>query len=341
MLYPKPLSPKSLARLYAEAGLKEEQIDFLHTFFSACANLYGVVFAEDAWSVYRELSSKTETPHILRRNMYAALEIMRREDLSFYVFEADEVYSKEPRRDGARIIVLRELVGPSYVKFRELYKVEESSYGKPFYVPENLLSFTAPQETPQEQALLRMLNGLRSTCSEYTDAFGKTRNCPYKGKYLREFSYINEYNSFELSLLRGEIEGRKGNPKKAAELEAKLNSVTAARYLVDNIKRNNNVGTKYAADLFKSFFDDLRAMGVVLSNDGQPNELLNAITETCNNQHIWRNHGWTPNELSARMRYGGTPTISFGPGMQKAFADGSMDKDEISRILRAMGFKIE
>ncbi len=105
--------------------------------------------------------------------------------------------------------------------------------------------------------------------------------------------------------MRGEIEGHKRNPKKAAEFEKKLNSVTAARYLVDRIKRENTVGYESTAELTKSFFEDLTAMGVVLSSDRQINALLNAITETCNNQHLWCNHGWTTRELSARMRGGG------------------------------------
>ena len=230
MPYPKPLSEKSIARLYDEAGLKEKQIVFLHTFFSACANLYGVIFAEDAWKVYRELSAQTETAPLRRRDMYAALGIMRREKLPFYVFEVDEVYSEETRKDEVRIIAHRELIGSGYGKFYELYKVEENSAGKPFYVPKNLLSFTAPPESVREQTLLRFLNGLKSTRSKYTDKYGNVHTCPYKGKFLREFSYISESDSSELEWLNGKIEGLKGNPKKAEKLEARLKSVTAARY---------------------------------------------------------------------------------------------------------------
>ena len=40
MSYPKPLSEKSLKRLYTQAGLSTEAYDFLHSLFAACANLY-------------------------------------------------------------------------------------------------------------------------------------------------------------------------------------------------------------------------------------------------------------------------------------------------------------
>ena len=154
---------------------------------------------------------------------------------------------------------------------------------------------------------------------------------------------MSEGDGFELSWLRGEIEGHKGNPKKAEELEleAKLKSVTAAQYLVNQIKRENSVGYERPTDLIDRFFEDLTAMGVALSGKKQVETLMQALVEMCNHQHLWCNHGWTPNELSARMRDSGKPTIRFGPGMQKAFADGSMDKDEIVRTLKQMGLKIE
>lgn len=336
MPYPKPLSEKSIARLYAEAGLQEEQIAFLHTFCLACANLYGVISAEEAWDVYRELSAKTQTVRLHRRELYAALGILRREELPYYVFEVDEVYSGDARRDGLRLIVYRELVGFGYGKFFKLYVVDENTAGKPFYVPENLLSYTVLPESEQEQALLRFLNGLRSTRSQYTNPLGKIRTCPYKGKYLHEFAYISERASFELDWLNGRIEGRKGNPKRAAELEAKLKSVTAARYLVEELKWGNNLGHIKVADQIKYFFNDLTAMGVVLSGQKQEEALLHAIFEMCTNQHLWCNRGWTPKGLSARMGGGGEPTFGFGWELEQMIADGAIDKDEGVRILREL-----
>ena len=55
MSYPKPLSEKSLKRLYTQTGLSTEAYDFLHSLFAACANLYGAIALRDVWSVYREL----------------------------------------------------------------------------------------------------------------------------------------------------------------------------------------------------------------------------------------------------------------------------------------------
>lgn len=119
MSYPKPLSEKNIYHLYNEAHITEKQAVFLRSFFTACANLYGVIMAEDAWDVYRELSTKTETVRLRRKDMYAALGVLRREPAPFYVFEADEVFFEEERTDKYRVIALRELICQGYGKFRE------------------------------------------------------------------------------------------------------------------------------------------------------------------------------------------------------------------------------
>ncbi len=69
MSYPKPLSEKSLNRLYMQAGLSTETCAFLHSLFAACANLYGTIALRDVWSVYQEL--KSDVPRIHRRDLIA------------------------------------------------------------------------------------------------------------------------------------------------------------------------------------------------------------------------------------------------------------------------------
>ena len=73
MSYPKPLSEKSLERLYTQAGLSTEVCDFLHSLFAACANLYGAIALRDVWSVYQKL--KSGAPRIHRRDLYALRQV--------------------------------------------------------------------------------------------------------------------------------------------------------------------------------------------------------------------------------------------------------------------------
>ena len=36
----------------------------------------------------------------------------------------------------------------------------------------------------------------------------------------------------------------------------------------------------------------------------------------------------------------GVPSISFGPGLQQAFADGTMDKGDLIRKIQELGWKV-
>lgn len=340
MSYPKPLSEKGLRRLYNESGLSERKISFLRAFFSACSNLYGAFFAEEAWDIYGELSSKAPVVKLQRKELYKALGIFRRENVPFYVFEADEVYTEEKRVDKYKVIALRELVPGGYGKFTNLYSVIENSQGKPFYVPEDLLSYETMPANPYELKLLAMLSQMESTLDEYEDAGGHKRPCQYKGKRLSDFSYVSGSEAFELKCLRGEIEGYKGNEKKAEELARRLNSVTAAEYLVDNLRWRSHVGRVPLSRSLEYFRDDLNIMGVELSRKDQLDEILRAVNNMHNHQHLWCNHGWPPEELSRRMPAGGITSLSFGPNIQQAFAEGTMNKDELIRELSKMEIEV-
>lgn len=340
MSYPKPLSERSLKRLYAESGLSEKQMDFLRRFFMACANLYGVIVATEAWDVYRELSSKTETVRLHRREMYAALGILRRETVPFYVFEADEVFSEEERTDRYRVVALRDLIYSGYGKFRHMYQVMDAAQGRSYFVPEDLMEYTVMPESEYEHKLLDMLEHMKSTAKEYTDRWNRTYPCKYRGRMLKDFSYISRSQEVELQRLRGELKEYKGNPKKAAKYEAELNSKNAAQYLVDNLKWYSNLSNVSPMQSIEWFIDDLTAMGVVFSGEKQLQTLINAATEMHNHQHLWANRGWAPDDMSRQRRGHGIPPICFGPGIQKAFADGTMDKAEMIQELKKRGIEI-
>lgn len=108
MSYPKPLSEKSLNRLYMQAGLSTETCAFLHPLFAACANLYGTIALRDVWSVYQEL--KSDVPRIHRRDLIAFSAIVRREVQPYRVYEIEELYTEEPHNDLDRHIVSKELI---------------------------------------------------------------------------------------------------------------------------------------------------------------------------------------------------------------------------------------
>ena len=51
MSYPKPLSQKTLNKLYEKAGFSVEVQDYLHKLFTACVNLYGVITVKEIWDL--------------------------------------------------------------------------------------------------------------------------------------------------------------------------------------------------------------------------------------------------------------------------------------------------
>ena len=86
--------------------------------------------------------------------------------------------------------------------------------------------------------------------------------------------------------------------------------------------------------------EELAEVGVELTMN-QAEELMRLIMELRNNSRQWCISGWKPVELAQRYKPQGKPAISFGPGIQQAFANGDMDREEMVRQLRAMGLNME
>ena len=296
MSYPKFLSVKSLEKRYRDAGISENKIQFLKDLCLSCMNLYGAIHAEQLWAVYKELSEKAAVPKIHRKELYTALGIFRREDLPYYVFEPDEVYSEEPRTERYRLLVSKRLIYNGYGKFTRVYQLIEASWGKPHFVPENLLVYKDPIRDEREQKLIAWLSELSCTQTEFETRYGKKFPCAYTGKKLGEFSFISRNDEFELRYQRGEIAGRKGNAKYAVELEAELNSMTAAERLVCDYTWRSHLGVTKPTESLTYFMDDLGEMGVRLTKE-QVEFLITSLIDYHNHLHLWCNCGWAPAEM--------------------------------------------
>ena len=85
--------------------------------------------------------------------------------------------------------------------------------------------------------------------------------------------------------------------------------------------------------------DELEETGVEMTQE-KLETLLRLTTEYHNNSRLWCLSGWKPAELFAMYRGNGPTAISFGPGMQQAFADGSLDKNELVREIKKMGLEV-
>ena len=67
---------------------------------------------------------------------------------------------------------------------------------------------------------------------------------------------------------------------------------------------------------------------------------LKLVSAFHNNSRLWGLSGWKPVELARMTLSRGLPAISFGPGLQKAFADGTMNKEELIEGIRKLGLDV-
>ena len=329
MSYPKPLSEKSLNRLYMQAGLSTEACDFLHSLFAACANLYGAIALRDVWSVYQEL--KSGAPRIHRRDLIAFSTIVRREVQPYRVYEIEELYTEEPHNDLDRHIVSKELIGAGYGKMFSFYALMDELGNQPYCVPEYFLSYAVSSASAEESVLSNFIGNLKSTAKECAPKQRKTYPNENRGKKLSEFSFLNLNEQFNLEYYK----------KVPATYSALLEeySGTEAEKIMRSYKRTENIGYLRTTDMIQNVLIELCEVGVRLT-ETQHSTLMRLMMQYHNGSRLWCLRGWTPNELAAMHGNTGAPSISFGPDIQEAFADGTMDKGDLVRKIQELGWKV-
>ena len=329
MSYPKPLSEKSLERLYTQAGLSTEARDFLHSLFAACANLYGAIALRDVWSVYQEL--KSGAPRIHRRDLIAFSTIVRREVQPYRVYEIEELYTEEPHNDLDRHIVSKELIGAGYGKMFSFYALMDELGNQPYCVPEYFLSYAVSSASAEESVLSNFIGNLKSTAKECAPKQRKTYPNENRGKKLSEFSFLNLDEQFNLEYYK----------KVPATYSALLEeySGTEAEKIMRSYRRTENIGYLRTTDMIQNVLIELCEVGVRLT-ETQHSTLMRLMMQYHNGSRLWCLRGWTPNELAAMHGNTGAPSISFGPGIQEAFADGAMDKNELVRKIKELGWEV-
>ena len=173
MAYPKPLSEKSLIKMYHEANLDEEKSSFLHQFFLSAANLYGIAVLRDLWDILKEIAPQYGVNGIKRKDLIAFSSIVRREDVPYYIYEIDELYSGEKRSTLDREIVHKSLVRSGYSKMAWYYNLADAQADTPYYIPKDFLTYAAASATREETLLLRFLKRLKVTAKESENRYNK------------------------------------------------------------------------------------------------------------------------------------------------------------------------
>ena len=335
--YPHPWSEKSLQKKYAELNLSDEKINFIKQLILACTNLYGRISIRDIWEVYKELAEATLVPKIKRTDIVRISEILRREELPYFVYEVDELYCDESREGLDREFVSRYLVGRGQGKFRWYYCVAESQSYHDYYVSDNLLSFAQMPTTEQEQSILKFIGKLRVTAKEFKSRYGENLKCPErKGETLDSFSFMNDMETFEYRCAKGEIQGIKGNLKDAQRLLNKNNSRNEAKKIVDLIKWYGNIGHVSPTEIIQYTLEELGEVGVELTKQ-QMMKLIQGIMDLHNYSHLMCIGGWRPVDLAQQAKR--PNAVSFGPGIKKAIAEGALNKEELVKSIKDMGLE--
>ena len=330
MTYPKPLSQKSLDRMYAQAGIDAEMSEYLHKLFASCANLYGAIYIRDVWEFFHNTEGFPQK--LRRKDLIAFSAIARREAQPYQIYELDEMYSGEKRRELYRIIIHQDLIlyGPN--RFYRVYYVLDEAFKRPPYIPADIFKFAEPFRSVQEEALERFLGRLRVTRDEYVMPSGRVLPCVHKGQRLKDFSFLSYDDEFA-------FEHFKNKPQQLESLRRET-AGNAAEKLVRKFVLQEKIGRLSTAKLVEYMLDELDEMGVDI-NDYQLERLMPHINDLHNSLNMWLLCGWSPNELAQKTSFSGTPMLTFGSGMQKAFADGTLDREQIVNEARKHGFIVE
>ncbi len=330
MTYPQPLSEKTLERLYSEAQLSEEVRVYFHRLFKACANLYGAVSVQDIWAMHKVASWKF--PKFRRKDLISFSAIVRREEQPYYVFEIDEIYKDEPRTDLDRYVVSRQLVRFGYYRFISFYALMDSAIHYPYYIPDDILAYEEPVPSYAEKAFLTFIGQLRVTAKVVEDGLGQFHPCEHRRKLLKDFSFMN-------SIEREVAESLKKTPKKLAEF-MEMVSGSVAEKIVRNFKREDRIGLVQIMALFKEVMNELEEVGVRVT-ENQLQRILRLLMDFHNSLNLWCLAGWSPKGLGERSeKYDGPPTITFGAGLKRAFAEGSVNKEELVRRIQELGMDV-
>lgn len=300
--YPAPLSSKSLTKLYIETGLSESQISFLHDFFLSAANLYGAITLHDLWEVYVNLAGKTVIPIIRKKDLIAASSVFRREELPYFVFEINELYSEESQNDINREIVHEGLISYGNNKLDLYYCLQDVLRSNPYYVPSDFLKYKDRADSPADCELKSFFGNLKITAEKYIDPISQV-SCPCKGaknSKLKDADFLFQREQYELDFATGSKGAKKANDRYIHYLKQQLNKSIPERF-VDILHWSINVGTPKISDILSIISEELCEAGVQISKN-QLNVLGKLIQNYNNTSHLMCLRGWTPDDFSEHMR---------------------------------------
>lgn len=307
MAYPKPLSQKTIDKMFSTWD--KQTVETLHTYYKAFSDLYGIIQLKDAWKIFKKFN-----PKIHKKEFLEFSEIVKRENVQYYIIEEDELFSDGRAIDTNRFIILKDLIGKNCIcKYFWAIEIYEMQLGKPFYDRPDLLEVAA--DPLYKEKLLPFIENL---------TFYDGEN---KGKKFSEASFLTHFERSDYEYYKSEK--RKAQILKKADIPF---SIKFFNYIVEQV---NGKGDPIEFSLYY-----LQQNNYQFENEELFNKFIELMQEFINNSHLWVNRGYTPEQLFKEQKASLPPTISFGENMKKAFAEGKMNKQEIIDQLNDMGITV-
>ena len=311
MSYPKPLSQKSIDKLLS--SWDPHTVDVLHTYYEAFSNLYGAIHLNEAWNIF-----KTFEPKIKKKEFIDFSSIARRKDVPYYIFEINELFCDEKPKDTDRFIVNREIIGAGYYKHNRFYDLLDEQADKPFYAEPDLLKVASHRL--HDEKLRSFVENMK-----YTDGENA-------GKKLSEVIVLTKDEEIDMDYYKNN--------------KALLKYFTrdANLPLSEKIIRQLTCWMEFSIESVPEYLSNLlEEVNFSFKSEGQAQQFFALAMDFLNNSHQWANRGFTPVELRSLMmsQTQRHPSISFGPGIQKSFENGDLDREEIMRYLKAKGLQVE
>ena len=170
---PDSLTPEEIEELYAQIPLTQEEINRIHLYMDASANLYGLLSLEELYGLYNSQNKKVDVPSFLMTVFF----IDQSEDNNFAVVDSVGNLQATPEEAmrNCEIVADYLFVEDPEEDIRELRRTQK---GKPLKIlPKaeflRFADFSYFPETPQRSAMIRYLRKITSfqpeSAEEYCD----------------------------------------------------------------------------------------------------------------------------------------------------------------------------